>query len=104
MRLLLEAAAWTNGDDDATAVARLENMSRQILDLMVDGEELAILEAPHLVAVYAFAASVQKSTRKGHPARRRSQRLQSHEEFVAEAAALFPTFEHERMRLLDGLD
>jgi hypothetical protein len=36
-------------------------MSQQILDLMVDGEELTILQAPDRAAIYAFAASVQKS-------------------------------------------
>ncbi|GIJ57259.1 hypothetical protein Vau01_047750 [Virgisporangium aurantiacum] len=104
MRLLLETAARTNGDDDATAVARLESTSQQILDLMVDGEELTILHAPDLAAVYAFAASVQKSTRQGHPAQHPPRRPQSRDEFRAGVAALLPTFEQERMRLLSELD
>lgn len=104
MRILLEAAARTSDDHDARAVARLENASQQILDLMVDGEERTILEADDLVAVYAFAIWVQKSTRPGPPAQYPSQHPQSHDEFPAGVAALLPTFEQERMRLLNELD
>jgi hypothetical protein len=100
MRALLLDATWDAGEDLAAAVARWERMCGGVLDLMVVGNEVVILDDAVLGAVYAFAAGTNKCVHRGHPARRHLDPAT----FLQDAGRRLPRCDEERLRLLAALD